>query len=330
VDRIYVTVSIDTEEDDWGSYARRGATTANIAHLPMAQELFERHGARPTYLVDSPPLADPAAVRVLGELAELKGVEIGAHVHPWNTPPFRDEEIEESMMWTLPLDSNRAKVREIAERIEAELGVRPTSFRTGKWSFGETVARALAETGFLIDASVTPFLDWSWDGGPDYSEAPHFPYRFDPAGPLTPNPEGSMVELPTTIGFLHGDPVRASRIRRRLETSPFSKMKLVGILDRAGLLARRWLSPEWSSRDEMIRLADASVAAGHEVLALTFHSCSLLPGATPFVDDEAERRAFLEDVDAFLAHCVRRGWTFATLAEVGDALLPDRVLEASP
>jgi hypothetical protein len=321
VDSTLVTVAIDTEEDNWGSYERDGATTANVAHLPVLQELFDRYGVRPTYLVNSPPLRDAASVRVLGELCGLEAVEIGAHCHPWNTPPFRDDEIEQSMMWMLPLDSNREKVEVLARRIESELGVRPTTFRTGRWSFGETVAVALSEAGFLVDASVTPVIDWTSCGGPDYTSAPHTPYRFDPSSPLRPDPAGSMVELPTTISFLHGDPVWSSWIRHRLEKSPLSRLKVVGLLDRVGLLTRRWLSPEWSSPRELIRLADQCVSTGYQVLALTFHSCSLLPGATPFVRDEEERSRFLAAVESFLDHCARRGWGFATLGEVGKAVL---------
>lgn len=323
MDQILVTVAVDTEEDDWGSYARQGATVRNVRHVPLVQELFDRHGVRPTYLVNSPPLQDPDAVEVLGRLAEREDVEIGAHCHPWNTPPFRDDEAGESMMWRLPLESNRRKVGEVKATIERELGVRPISFRTGRWSFGESVARALADHEFLVDASVTPFLDWSHDGGPDYGEAPHQPYRFRPSAPLHPDPEGTLVELPTTVGFLRGDPVRAARIRRALEDSLLAKLRVVGLLDRLGILRRRWLSPEWSSAEELVRLADNSVAACQRVLAMTFHSPSLLPGATPVVEDEDDRRRFLGAIDRFLRHCSKRGWRFATLGEVGHEVYSD-------
>ena len=49
---VTVTVSIDTEEDDWGSYVRGGTSTANIESLMELQDLFDRWGARPTYLVN--------------------------------------------------------------------------------------------------------------------------------------------------------------------------------------------------------------------------------------------------------------------------------------
>ena len=69
LEKVIVTISIDTEEDDWGSYAEQGASTQNIPHLEELQDLFDRWSARPTSLVNRPPLVDGESVRVLGSLA---------------------------------------------------------------------------------------------------------------------------------------------------------------------------------------------------------------------------------------------------------------------
>jgi len=320
---VTLTISIDTEEDDWGSYAERGASTKNILRLPELQEIFDRWGARPSYLVNYPPLIDAGSVEVLGALAERPNVEIGGHCHPWNTPPLTSGGVERSMMCTLSADENRSKLREVRDRLKAELGIEPKTFRTGRWGLGPTVAGPLADEGFEIDCSVSPFMDWS-PNGPDFSEAPHRPYRFDPARPLEPDPEGRLLELPTTIGFLRGDHRRRAGIRRRLEGSPLRHMKVVGILDRAGILAKRWLSPEPSSTSTMIQLAKACIASGERFLQLTFHSPTLLPGATPFVRTEDDKARFLQSVDDFLAYCSEAGYTFRTLSEAGLVLDPRR------
>jgi len=320
---VLVAVSVDTEEDNWGSYERHENTTENIGHLPAVQEIFDRCGARPTYLVNFAPLRDPPSVHILGRLGERPDVEVGAHCHPWNTPPFPSGDPCASMMWALSPGTNRDKVGELRRSIEVELGVRPTTFRSGRWSFGPSVAVPLAHHGFRVDASVTPFLDWSSIGGPDYTRAPHLPYRFDPSDPLRPNPDGKMVELPTTVGFLKGSPRLSARVRHFLERSLLANLRVVGFLDSLGILERRWLSPERSSSEELVQLAEACVARGQRFLDFTFHSSCLLPGATPYVRDDRERAEFLAAIEAFLRYCSERGWTFATLGEVGEAILCD-------
>ena len=318
---VSVTVAIDTEEDNWGSFVESGATCQNIEHLSELHPLMARWGARPTYLVNRPPLMSAATVEVLGALASLPGVEIGGHCHPWNTPPSTGRGVDRSMMCALPLEANRGMVAEITKRIEAELGVRPRSFRAGRWAFGPTVSHALADEEYLVDASVCPFINWSADGGPDYTMAPSRPYRFDPARPFEPHPQGAMVEIPTTIGFLRGDHRRRAAIREALVRSPLRHLKVVGALDRLGVLARRWLSPETSTADSMVRLAERCLLSGEPVLGVTFHSCTLLPGATPFVRDAHDRKRFLDAISTVLRFCAERSLRFRTLREVGEPML---------
>jgi hypothetical protein len=317
--RTIVTVAIDTEEDNWGYFEEHGAATENIAHLTELQDVFGRWGARPTYLVNRPPLLERAPVEVLGALAARGDVEIGAHCHPWNTPPSTGEGSERSMMASLDADTNRAKIREVKGRIEAELGVTPRCFRAGRWGFGPTVAAPLLDEGFAIDASVTPFMDWRNVGGPDYTRAPEVPYRFHPDAPLVAAEAGPLVQLPPTIGFLRGDFKAGMRARGRLEAGSLVR-HLVGPLDRLGFFAKRWLSPENATADTMIRLADSCVAAGQTYLQMTFHSSALLPGATPFVRTEHDRKDFLSRLDSFLGYCARSDFEFLTLSETGRRL----------
>ena len=320
---VIVAISIDTEEDDWGSYARTAASTDNIAHLFELQDLFERWEARPTYLVNRAPLVDRKALEVLKELSAHESVEIGGHCHPWNTPPFASDSGTRTMMCAYSPEENRAKLREVRRCLAEGLGVEPKSFRAGRWGFGRSVAGALLDERFEIDCSVSPFIDWTPESGPDYSEAPNEPYRFDPAAPLVPDPNGALQELPTTIGFLSGDTRLRAAVRTRLERSVPGRLKVVGALDRAGLLARRWLSPETADGETMVRLADACVRSGQTFLQLTFHSCTLLPGATPFVRNEHDRSRFFASIERFLSHCTDSGFVFRTLSEAGALLLPD-------
>ena len=125
----------------------------------------------------------------------------------------------------------------------------------------------------------------------------------------------AMVEVPATVGFLRGDQNRQASFRRRLDVGPLRHLRLLGLLDRAGILQRRRLSPEGATAEEMVRLTEALAVAGEPVIGITFHSCTLLPGATPYVRSEAERVDFLRRLDIVLRHCHQQGYPFITMRE---------------
>lgn len=318
---VRVMVTIDTEEDDWGSYRPTGASVENIRRLEGLTELWERFGARPTYFVNYPPMDSPGASEVLRTLATGTPCEMGVHCHPWNTPPLAGgSEEPPSMMNRLSEEENEAKLRVLTQRFTELFGTRPRVFRAGRWGFGPSVARPLHKLGFEADFSVSPYMDWSGIDGPDYSEASPVPYRFEPSSPFVPRSDGPLVEVPTSVGYLRGPQGFSGRARQALERSPLARWKVVGVLDTLGLLARRWISPETSSAGEMVRLAATLARSGFKVLDLTFHSSTLHPGLTPFVKTESERRRFLARIEKFLAYCSREGFRFSTAGEVAAAV----------
>ena len=100
-----------------------------------------------------------------------------------------------------------------------------------------------------------------------------------------------------------------------LERSLFSSLKVVGVLDRVGLLTRRWLSPETSDGGTMIRLVDQLLRSGSVFLQMTFHSSVLLPGATPYAANSSDRETFLNSIDDVLQHLASTGAQFCTMSE---------------
>lgn len=84
-------VTVDTEEEwDWSSGYPTGPTqTRNIPFLPDFHTVCERHGAAVTYFVNHAVLVDPADREVILQLSRRRRVEIGMHIHPWNTPPLQ-------------------------------------------------------------------------------------------------------------------------------------------------------------------------------------------------------------------------------------------------
>jgi hypothetical protein len=325
---VRVVLTIDTEEDDWGIFRHKGARVENIRLLPDLLRLWDRYGVRPTYFVNYPPLASREASEILRTLGEGSPCEMGVHCHPWNTPPLEaGSGRPASMMNCLSDDQNHAKLAKLAILFEDLFQQGPRAFRAGRWGFGPSVSRPLHRLGFTVDSSVTPLIDWGSpllypdeECGPDYTHAPRQPYRFHPDHPFLPAEKGELVEIPTSVGFLRGPPGSSAALRGALERSFLARLRVVGLLDSLGVLARRWLSPETSSGRDMVGLAKALTRRGFRVLDVTFHSPTLLPGATPFVRTDADKQKFLRKLEQFLEFSVSEGFVFATASEVAKAV----------
>ncbi len=299
-------VTVDTEEDNWGEYSCRHPTVENLRELPVFQSLCERHGIRPTYLVNYPVVTSSLGQGILAELG-ARGAGFGAHCHPWNTPPV-EETVgpHASFLSNLPATLVEKKLERLTDAITVAVGERPTCFRAGRWGVGPGVTTALHTLGYRVDSSVSPFVDWSAEGGPDHSAHPRTAYRFHPETPFLPDPTGVMLQVPATTGFWQGDQDRAMA-RLRLARRVPRALRAVGVADRLGWTNFRWLSPETTSGKDMVRLARALLHQGAPYLNLMFHSTTLLPGRTPFVTTPADRARFVE----------RLARIFAFVQEVG-------------
>ena len=314
---VKLVITIDTEEDCWNNYDRQINTVENIKQIPMLQKIFNRYGALPTYLISYPIVTNQGSSRILQEILDSGRCEIGTHCHPWNTPPFEEDiSIRNSMLCNLPAELQYKKLENLHQTIVERFGLEPTSFRTGRWGFSSHVARAIYQLGYRVDSSITPLMDWTKHHGLDFSEAPFFPYRFDPDDILHAKEEGKLLEIPPSIGFLQTHIERCRKLRRFITSTPLYRFRLIGILDKLGLLNRRWLSPEHSTVEDMITLANALFKNGHKVLNLSFHSTTLLPGKTPFVRTMQDLSIFLKKIESFIQFAAGSNWKFSVLSSV--------------
>ncbi|HUT89231.1 MAG TPA: polysaccharide deacetylase family protein [Thermoguttaceae bacterium] len=299
-------VTVDTEEEGlWGGrYRRSGNTVENIRGVERFQELCDRYGVKPTYLVDAPVVEDDEAVALLREIQDDDRAEIGAHVHPWCNPPY-EEEINgrNSYLCNLPEPLQRAKLTWITEKIEERFGRRPTSFRAGRYGLDITGARILHELGYLVDSSVIPFTDYSADGGPNFERAPHTPYFIDGDDLRCPNDSRFLLEVPVSVGFNRPNFARAQGIRRACRSRWLRPFHAEGILDRLGLVRRIKFSPEQSDARSMRQLVDAYAAQGAPAMVMMFHSSSLVAGQSPYVANDDELERFYGCLDQTFEYC---------------------------
>ncbi len=324
-----LVVSVDTEEEGlWGGrYPTVGNTTENLRALPGFQELCNRFGIRPTYLIDAPVLDDSAAVDRLAAWQELGDCEVGAHCHPWCNPPFEETVTpRETYLCNLPEDLQRRKLAWLTETIRDRIGRPPTSFRAGRYGLDALGAKILADLNYKVDSSVIPFMDYTLTGGPNFEDAPLDPYWIGD-DLCKPAASGDVLEVPVTVGYSRRNFASAHSMRLRASRHPWRRLRAVGLLDRTGLSRRIKLSPEQATANSLERLVDVLLARKAKSLVLMFHSSSLLAGGSPYVPDDAALQRFYSRLEKFFQLC-RSKWRFesATLSEIVAPLSPAPVV----
>lgn len=324
-----VLITIDTEEDEWGEYTKQKYNVENISRLPLVQELFDRYNARPTYLVDWPVATNSKAVDILKSILNKNQCAIGTHCHSWNTPP-QNAPVNEftSMLSNLPYQDIYCKIGTLHQAITDAFGKRPTVFRSGRYGFNSDVARSLIELGYVADSSMTPFRDWRKYSGPDFRHISTYHFRFHKDSLSKASKNGPLIEFPLSIGFLQSVNSLHKIIRWTFSVPPFSKIKIIGLLEKLSIHNLAWLSPEKSDGPTMIRLANRFVKLKHSFLVLDFHSTSLLPGKSPYVRNSNDLKKFLRNIEHFLMYTQINGYECITLENAAESIIQDEMSNA--
>jgi hypothetical protein len=315
-----LVVTVDTEEEGlWGGqYRSMGHTVDNIQHVPRFQEICDRHGVKPTYLVTAPVVANDRAAAVLGGIHDDERCEIGAHLHPWCTPPLaqRPTTQSESFMCNLPASEQRAKLEYLTESIEQRFGQRPTAFRAGRYGLDITGANILRTLGYLVDSSVIPFTSYSNQGGPDFRFAPFIPYFLGDQSLLEPQTEGTLLEVPVSVGFSRADFAFAHVVQETAKSTWLRRLRAEGMLDRLGIARRIKFSPEQASFPRLQQLVNATLRQGRSqpVMVMLLHSSSLMAGGSPYARTSMEVGELCDRIDRILGYCIQqKGFLPATL-----------------
>ena len=296
---VYLVVTIDTEEDQWGLTGEE-ATVRNISHIPRLQSLFDRYGIIPTYLVSFPVAKNDKAMSSLRSILNDGRCEIGCHLHPWNTPPIKGAITNKStMLSNLPYELQLAKITHLTEAIAHQTGRPPTSFRAGRWGLGKDTLHALISCNYKVDSSITPFVSWESYEGPSFKSVPVVPFIVRGSQEITSsNGKHSILELPVTIGYNRAPFEKSHHLENRLGGLP-SWLHARGLAKRLGILKKIWLSPETEDAEKMLVLSRALIKHGGRVLNMTFHSNSLIPGFTPFVTSQNQLKIFYDRLEAY-------------------------------
>lgn len=284
---LYVVVDTEAEFDWSREFASNLTSVSAIVGVSRGQEVLDRFGIRPIYVVDYPVASQPAGYRPILEILERGACHVGAHLHPWTTPPFEEVPSEwNSFAGNLPPSLEERKLQTLIAAITASFGRPPRFFKAGRYGIGANTMALLARSGISVDFSIMPGTNMRARGGPDFRAYSADPYLFDDvlSVPMTRGYVGLLASTPPTLKAI---------LERRLA----QRLKLPAILSKAGLINRVTLTPEGVTADEQKTLIRRLLARGHRTFVLHYHSPSLMPGHTAYARTEAEVQALLECMD---------------------------------
>jgi peptidoglycan/xylan/chitin deacetylase (PgdA/CDA1 family) len=324
---MFLLCGIDTEGDNqWDARARERQTFENIYALPALHALFARHGVRPTYVMTYPVATDPRSASVMRALRDAGDCEIGAHHHAWETPPCTPEDVRRhGYASQLPSKQFEQQLAALTDAIHTNVGVRPVSYRSGRFGFSAAHVSALERQGYRIESSVAPLFYEGHKRGPDFVEAPLRPYFLSYDSATTPG-TSQVLEVPVSAALNRRLPAGLQYLYARAPR-PYTTKR---VLRKLGLARMRWLRPSYSTLDDMISLARDLARRGEPVLNVLFHSSEAIVGGSPYNRTAGELAAFCDRLERFFAfarqdlHAVP-----ATFSEFRDAYAGARTTAAA-
>lgn len=315
-------ITVDTERDN--EWKRPDKTSLeNIKFLPRFQELCEKYGFKPTYLLTYEVASDPSSVAILKPWQEKSTAEIGAHMHPWTSPPFEKDESWENKVHRFPHELSDGEIRDklavLTQGIINNFGIRPKSFRAGRWGFDKRVASELIRQNYIVDSSVTPKISWqNTKGDPDGSGGPD--YRFFPAGPYFLDPQdisakghSSLLEIPMTVLFTGLFKKENNIFGKLVLQLPESFLKKV--INRL-LVRLKWLRVfHNSTKSDFKRIYKSAQKNDLPFVQFMIHSSELMPGGSPYAKNEEEIERTYKQLETMFAYFKEQGLKGSTLSE---------------
>ncbi|NSW56919.1 MAG: hypothetical protein HPY44_12980 [Armatimonadetes bacterium] len=299
-----LVITVDTEADNEWDHDREPSYD-NISTMVDFQALCEHYGAKPTYLVTYDVAAQPDCSEILRWVSTDSRAEIGAHLHPWSTPPLNGDGPGSGHAYWYEYTQwvRRAKLERLTEQLTDVFGCRPTSFRAGRWGLDGDCLALLTEAGYTVDTSVAPLTSFRrntgrYQGGPDFTRFPVWPYYPDPQS-ISKAGGNAILEVPVSAGVL--GPLGAGLellLRSGVPGGDIGRRAL-----RKARLARRvLLQPVYEPLDLMIGLAKQLIAQGAPVLNIALHSSEWKAGYSPTITDQRAEEQMLARTSGLLEY----------------------------
>lgn len=260
----YFIITIDTEGDNlWAvSDIRAPIRTENAKFLYRFQELCETYGFVPTYLTNY-EMANADAMKELGWAGLKNGtLEIGAHEHAWNSPPYfplfkSPVKRGKPYLGEYPGFVIRKKLEYLTRLLEDTFQCQITSHRGGRWCLNGVIVKELDRLGYTVDCTCTPGISWEnhpgWSigsRGTDWSGRENRPYMLEYPVAGRARPSGVM-EIPVTS------------VKKTRSGIP------------------KWFRPNGSNLPELLGILEYFYEREEPYIEFMLHSSELMPGGSP-------------------------------------------------
>src|SRR5437868_4261077 len=217
-------VVVDTEEEfDWGApFSRANISVSAMRHIDRLQSLLSTREVVPTYVVDFPIASQVDGFRPLKEFADAGTARIGAHLHPWVNPPFKEAiSARNSFGCCLGEALETEKIHVLKSQISESFHQEPTVYKAGRYGFGPTTASALERLGFGVDVSVNPRMNYTSEGGPSFDSYDTAPFFF--------GDRRRLLEIPCTTDYIGAAGSVSPWLHRTISHRWLEPTRLVGI-----------------------------------------------------------------------------------------------------
>lgn len=287
-------ITIDTEGDNlWQNHGR--ILTENARFLPRFQALCEKYAFKPVYLTNYEMAIDEAYIEFARDVIARDCGEVGMHLHAWNSPPLvpltDDDYRHKPYLIEYPNAQIQAKVDYMTKLLEETFQTKMRSHRAGRWAFNEFYASLLLASGYQVDCSVTPRVNWQHSpgdpqgqGGTDYRHFPTQAYFIDPDNIARPG-NSKLLEVPMSIQYKH--PNWVNKLKQGYD-SLRGKQRSPSV---------HWVRPSGHNVEQMKQVATSCLAQEHDYIEFMLHSSEFMPGGSPTFQTEQDIEALYQDLE---------------------------------
>lgn len=293
----YFIITIDTEGDNlWAvSDIKTPVRTENAKFLYRFQELCEKYGFVPTYLTNH-EMANADAMKELGRAGIKRGtLEIGAHEHAWNSPPFfplikSPAKRGKPYLGEYPQFVIRKKLEYLTQLLEDTFQCPITSHRGGRWCLNGIIVRELERLGYTVDCTCTPGISWKKDPGwgiggkgTDWSGYGNRPFMlaYLVAGKAK---KSGILEIPVTS------------IKKTKDGNP------------------KWFRPDGKNLMELLGIVDYMYERKEPYIEFMLHSSELMPGGSPAFVRKGQIERLYGDLDILFSALRQHGFCGISLS----------------
>lgn len=292
-----LAIVIHTEEEfDWngGFYRSNNHVTHGDKLITFCEKLIKL-GAKITFALDYAFVSSEQGKDVIEHFKQhhLANVEFATHLHPWVNPPFEESNRVSnfnSYPGNLSNDIEFEKLKLLTQKIKEVCGELPTTYLAGRYGIGSNTLNSLVKLGYNTDISISPFSNFTHQGGPNFSHLNNKVFKQD-----------GILHWPHTTAILSLFPFVEKWFNQHPEY--FEKLQknfISKILLKFLRVKRQRLSPEGFELNDLKKITNTQLNLGYDKLIFSFHSPSVQEGLTPYVTNDIKTKEFYNTSAAFV------------------------------